>query len=394
MRQNLIALVIALFVTAVFFFIYMDLQPTVDYQQAPLFDGNQYLKIYRHFKNPDSNYQVSYPYHSRLLVPWLASLLPFEKPIPAFHAINLVFSLLSITALFLLWRALKINKLLLFVGFFWLIFHWTGMIRLNLFDPVTVDVALYFFQTLLLVIIWYGRYEALLLLGPLATAQKESFIALLIMLTAISLYRKLRYKMDAPELKWIAGALLLSLITKLLINQLFPPLEVERNVFVVILFHLKEVALDPVRLLRWAVGIFVAFGGPLLLFFLNASKNKWQDWFELKLLLFSLLYLFFGIGAGGDILRILFLGFPFIMTLILIRLNQVNGQLIIISMIVSIPLFKFRAVIPDPVREWKVFVEWYPEYASLQMVLAWLVFGLLCLMVLFFSNRYYSKKKI
>ena len=268
------------------------------------------------------------------------------------------------------------------------------MIRLNIFDPVTVDVALYFFQTLLLVIIWYGRYEALLLLGPLATAQKESFIALLIMLTAISLYRKLRYKMDAPELKWIAGALLLSLITKLLINQLFPPLEVERNVFVVILFHLKEVALDPVRLLRWVVGIFVAFGGPLLLFFLNASKNKWQDRFELKLLLFSLLYLFFGIGAGGDILRILFLGFPFIMTLILIRLNQVNGQLIIISMIVSIPLFKFRAVIPDPVREWMVFVEWYPEYASLQMVLAWLVFGLLCLMVLFFSNRYYSKKKI
>jgi len=65
----------------------------------------------------------------------------------------------------------------------------------------------------------------------------------------------------------------------------------------VILFHLKEVALDPYKLLRWAVGIFVAFGGPLLLFFLNAPKNKWQDWFELKLLIFSLLYLFFGIEA-------------------------------------------------------------------------------------------------
>jgi len=112
------------------------------------------------------------------------------------------------------------------------------------------------------------------------------------------------------------------------------------------------------------------------------------------LVCFSILYLLFGILAGGDILRIIFLGFPFIMTAILQSLQKENMHLILISFVLSLPLFKLRSIIPDPVSDWSNFIEWYPEYASVLMVMIWLAYGVICAVVLFFAKRHYEHRKI
>ena len=356
-----------------FFFFYRDLQPPVDYPQAPLFDGNQYLKIRAFLAGNTESYQVSFPYNGRVLVPFLSLLVPVEDPIAAFEILNLLFTLASLGVIFLLWKDLRLSPLYRFAGFFWLVFHWTGIVRLNLFDPVTVDLPLYLFQALLVLIVLRKKFFWLLGLAPIATAQKESFLVLMMVLSAYGLFY--RRELDKKDLTYIGLALLLSLLVKVGLSRIFPPLEPDRNSLITIAYHLKLLALDPFRILRWIAAIFVAYGGLLLVSLQGVSWKKFNQE-ELLLAGFTAVYFLFGLVAGGDMLRIVFLGFPFVMTLILLRLRDHADNLVIIGLVLSLPLMKLRSVIPDPVNSWEDFAEWYPEYASWQMVLIWLGYGL------------------
>jgi len=171
------------------FFIFQHIQPTISYEKFPLADGNQYSKIYYFFKKEANQQQVSFPFHSRIFVPFLASLFAGNKIIANFQAVNFIFTILSVLSIYLLWRKLKISKTLIAIGFFWLLFHWVGIIRLNQLDPITVDVPLYFFQTLLFLFIMERKYLLIILLSPIATLQKESFIVLILILLLYSIYQ-------------------------------------------------------------------------------------------------------------------------------------------------------------------------------------------------------------
>jgi len=252
-----------LLITIAAFVFYEQIQPHVDYPQAPLFDGNQYLIIVDYLAGADSSYEVSFPYNSRILVPFLAHQLPFDDIITSFKVVNLLFSLSSLIALFFLWRHYEFTPVIMFAGFFWLVFHWTGIIRLNIFDPVTVDLPLYLFQTLLLLIFIRKKFFWLIVLAPLATAQKESFLALMMVLAGYALFH--HRKMQKTDLIWIGTALFLSLIIKAGLTRIFPPLEEDRNSFITVAYHLKLVVMDPFRVVRWIAAIFVAFGGFLVL---------------------------------------------------------------------------------------------------------------------------------
>ncbi len=388
-KTSFAALGTILILTIVAYEIYERIQPTVDYPNAPLFDGNQYLKITAFLQGSDSVYEVSFPYNTRVLVPALVLLMPFDDVIMSFKALNLLFSLASLVALFFLWRDFGLSPLLMFSGFFWLLFHWTGLIRLNLFDPVNVDLPLYFFQALLCLIVIHGRFYWLLILAPLAVAQKESFIAIMIILAGFSFYHRKEY--EKMDLIWIGLTLFISILVKFGMNQVFPQLEAGRSGFTTVAYHLKLVALDPFRIARWIAAIFVAFGGVLILN-LRRTKKFSLDRQHSLLGLFSLTYLVFGILAGGDMLRIVFLGFPFIMTLLLSGIRKESENLVIIAVVLSLPLMKLRSTIPDPVNSWTEFVEWYPEYASWQMVLIWLGYAVVMYLVTLAWRKYEPRK--
>ena len=305
-------------VCVVLFIAYSALQPVVNYAEAPLFDGNAYLAIYDFLKGNATEYEVAFPFHSRVLVPWLATSVPVANPLVAFQYVNLFFMVLAVLLLYRLWYRLALAPYLVVLGMCWLLLHWTGLVRLNVFDPITVDVPLYAFQALFLLIVYHRKWLHLLWLGPLATVHKESFPALLVLLLCFAAgYWWLKKDRHTYNIGMITLALVLSVVAKYVANAYFVPATPGHSSVVTVAWHLREVWYDPFRLVRWLAAIFVAYGAMLWLPLALVKQKPDIEPFTVLLALFSLLYFFFGIAAGGDMLRIVFLGFPFVFTLIL-----------------------------------------------------------------------------
>ncbi|MDJ1501067.1 hypothetical protein [Xanthocytophaga agilis] len=381
---------VILFITSATFVFYYFHQPIASYTKAPLMDGNQYIKIYYYLTGKVQNYEVAFPFHSRIAIPWLASLLPVATPVIAFQIVNLIFSLSSVCILTYYWQKITIRPYLIRWGIFWLLFHWTGLIRLNAYDPITVDVPLYFFQTLLLLLLYNRNWIHLWWLAPLATIQKESFPALLIVLVIYGiLYNKSTHSKTFPT-PIIAGSLFISLILKCVIEQSFPP-STPGNPVITILYFIKQSLIDPFRIIRWLTGVWVAFGGIVWLAIWQwwkdgnwhyIQKSVWQRKYSLPLFrdfhtdllfLFSVTYLGLSLLAGGDFTRIVFLGYPFIMTYLFVLLKNTNPKLSFVILLLSLPLMHLHLFIPDQGLYWTQFVEWYPEFAPSSTV--WLMFG-------------------
>jgi len=81
----------------------------MNYQLNPLADGNEYQKIYEHFRGDYPDYQVRFGIHNRVTVPFLASLLPGENTVQNFFIVNTIFALMSLAALFYLMQSFGIS---------------------------------------------------------------------------------------------------------------------------------------------------------------------------------------------------------------------------------------------------------------------------------------------
>jgi len=380
-KTHYLLLLLIIIAVALFLF-YLKLQPQLSHTYSSLFDANKYLKVYNFFKGEKILYEVPFPVNSRILVPWLASWLPFEDPTKCFLIINFIGIILSIITIYLLWTSLGVSQEFIFTGFFWLLVHWVGIIRLNIFDPITVDVYLYLFQTLLLLVLIKKQFFWLLLLAPVATLQKESFIGLMIVSTLAGIYLFRKSQLNARDLIILTLALILSIVTKELANYFFPPLEDRKNSLIIILFHTRETIMNPFRLVRWLIGVFTAFGPMLILAVWYKTSKKDILKGNLFIAILSLTYLGLSLLGGGDFARLAFLGFPFIMTWIMTSLGNIRVFLFRIAFIMGLPLMKLFRNIPDPaLAGWDRFYNFYPEFANPIIVLLWLGYGFLCVLV-------------
>lgn len=375
-------LFIVLIISIGLFFLYLKIQPHLTYSFSDLFDGSKYIKVYNYFAHITDEYDVIFPINTRILVPFVSSLFPSDDPIRNFNSFNLVFIILSILALYILWRNLKISSGYIMTGFFWLLIHWVGIIRHNIFDPITVDVPLYLFQTILLIILLKRQYFWLILLGPLATIQKESFPALLIVGLLVSLYEDYRGKSNYRSSMIIGLSLVLSLAAKTIVAYYFPPSDPGKNSIIVIIFHMKETLVNPLRFLRWIVAVFTAYGPLLILAIWTGIKSRTIFKGNRHIIFLSLTYLFLSHLAGGDMTRIVFLGFPFIMTWVLIKLQNTGGFMFKAAFIAGIPLLKVLGTMSDPaVFGWDRFYNWFPGYANPIIIYLWLAYLVLCLVM-------------
>ncbi len=385
-------LFIVLIIAIALFFLYLRIQPHLTYSFSVLFDGSKYIKVYNYFAHITDEYEVIFPINTRILVPYLSSLLPFNDPINNFNTFNLIFIILSILPIYTLWRNFNISSGHMMTGFFWLLIHWVGIIRHNIFDPITVDVPLYFFQAMLLIIILQRRYLWLILLGPLATIQKESFLPLLIIVLMVALYEDYKGKMGYKPSMIIALALILSIAAKSTVAYCFPPSDPGKNSIMVILFHMKETLINPFRFIRWIVAVFTAYGPLLILAFWVGIKSKTLIRGNRYIIFLSLAYLFLSHFGGGDMTRIAFLGFPFIMTWILLKLENTGGFMFKAAFIAGIPLLKILGTLSDPaVHGWDKFYNWFPGYANPIIIFLWLAYIILCLAMFRIIERKLAK---
>jgi hypothetical protein len=372
--------------TIAVFILYFFIQPVLTYSACRLCDGNQYLQMYNYFAGNISSYEVGFPYYSRIFVPLLASLLPLNDAIQNFMLVNMIFSIASVSAIYFLWKKLDIPLYLNLIGLFWLLFHWTGLIRLNMLDPLTVDVPTYFIQTLFILIFINKKFKWLWLLAPVAVFQKESVNALIIILLVYSFFHNKMYEEKIPWMD-ILIALILSIGVKFFFTVFYPPMEAtDKNAFSTVLINTFAIIQDPFKIIRWIVAAFTAFGGMLLLSLINVRRYIPGATMNF-LSLMSLTYLALGIIAGGDMTRIIFLGFPFIMTWILIMLKEESLINIAVAFMLSISLIRISGVIPDPGKDFNIFASWYPEYSDMSVVAGWGLYMIFCFLVLYYLNK-------
>jgi len=394
MRIKRYWLYIFLTVTLVSFYGYQQIQAPISYDFAPQFDGNDYEQLYLYLSSDTEveKISLSHPFSQRIMVPFLASLINSGSIIKDFQYVNLVFTLLAVWITFLLWRHLGFELKWFVAGFTWLLLHWTGLIRLNAFDPITVDVPIYLFQALFLWLILKRKFVHLVWLAPLATVQKESFIALMIVLLIYSLWHNKKTDEGYYDISFIVAALVLSVMVNSLVNAQLTPTEEVKSSFVMLAYHAKKALLNPFEIVRWITAMAMAFGPALFLAFRHYGKTYRYDNTRNLLLIFSLTYLGFGILAGGDMTRIIYLGFPFIATWIIFELRDLKSTQVTLIGLLSIPLMVLYQNIPDPAFNWDLWQNWYPEFAPTSTTL--MVLGYVVLVWLILEISFGKKFKI
>jgi hypothetical protein len=184
----------------------------------------------------------------------------------------------------------------------------------------------------------------------------------------------------------------LSVAAKSIVAYYFPPADPGKNSIIVILFHMKETLVNPFRFIRWIVSVFTAYGPLLILAFWAGVKSKTLTLGNRYIIFLSLTYLFLSHFAGGDMTRIAFLGFPFIMTWILIKLENTGGFMFKAAFIAGIPLLKILGTLSDPaVQGWDKFYNWFPGYANPIIIYLWLVYIMLCIVMFRVIDRKLAK---
>lgn len=388
LKDNKILQVLSIsFITIIIYVYYFQTQNPLTYSFSSLFDGVQYLKSYRFFNGETSGYSVSFPYHSRIMMPFLASWMPYDA-MNSFNYLNFLFILAGVLIMYFCWEQLGFPFYLSLAGILWLSVHWAGMIRYNLFDPVTVDVPLYLFQAVFLLAVIKNKPWVMLITAAISVLDKESIIPLVAVMFMYYAYEWIRKRNSPKNLVFFTAALLLTIAVKSILNHYFPYPEQGRGSVITLLFHVRETLLHPFRIIHWLAGLSVAFGPWLALYILVKMKYKNFLQEEVIPLILSFTILIISFLGGGDFTRLIFLGFPFIMTLFFYTLKDLNPRLIYLALLVGLPVTRFWESIPDPaIKGWWAFYNWHPEFAMPVITWMWVAYFFMAAAALYFAMR-------
>lgn len=364
--------------TLTVYLLYSYLQPTYSYHLLDSrYDALKYANAYTYFKGGTADYHLSFPFNTRILMPWLAAKLPFNDLKTDFIWLNGLFIVLTVGVLSFVWQRLHIRLSLILIGLFWVLFHWKGLIRMYLPDPVTADVGEYLWLALFLAFLFlykeensnrsrYFKASALIVTAVLGTLQKESFIAV-IGLTAfwgefcVWLVRTSTKASGTPTgegMKIDAFSmtnnrlLLLGFVFAVSAHYLtycfFPASTSDwRNSSLISLFRgVKRYGLQPELFLRLPISWLLAYG-TFWLSLLSTPKPSPLTAHSSLLAPYFLLWLFLSVFGGGDTTRILFNGMPFVLTFLLLRLNQQPNWVGWYLLITSLPLMRLNELEPD-----------------------------------------------
>jgi len=353
--------VIWLLITIALWLFFFNFHIPLDYENCPKCDRHEYKKLYDYFEY-GSVEQIKFPYFIRPAVPFLAAMLPAADMAFSFHLVNLIFALLSVFFIWKLWRYLNFPPVLLTLGFAWLLLHWSGIIRYNLMDFITVDVPVYFFEALVLWLFFKKKLKWFFLLTPLTLLVKESFTPVMMVLIAIQIFQNRKVGGFHS-----AKPLIFSLIIGIMVQKAYlwwMPTQLDSPTSVMTLFwHLRWAVEDPTRLIRWFAAFGCAYGVLPVAMVLRLRWNDFKNEVQLTLCLLTLVFMFLGLSAGSDMTRIMFLGFPFMMTCFLVFLNEERWPVILGTTLLSIP---FMRLYPFCVHS-----KWSVDYAPNAYVYEW-----------------------
>jgi hypothetical protein len=421
MFQQSRILFISVILAAVVYGCYAYIQPVYTYPKTdPRLDAHQYAAMYDYFAGNRTDYTAKAPFNTRILVPYLAAKLPFTDKIQAFRVLNGVFMVLTVLMLVLLWLRLKIRTPLIFLALFWVLFHWKGLVRMYLPDPVTGDVAGYFLLSLLLY--WVvvipdlqlgiqklriSNPTHLIILSAICVLQKESFLIVFGVMFLVELlplsraaYRPAFFpcqeeRENLTESKSGRGMLLIfglmtfiAIVIYLIISYLYPSSVIGwRNIPFVTVFrvayrYVQNPAIIPTIFTSWllAYGLFVDE--------LRMIKSRSLHISHVSFL--TLTWFLLSIFGGGDTSRIAFNGMPIVLTFILLQLNKKPNWAAYFLTAASIPLMRLNRLEPDLGLHKSQTYDWCVECWTWADVWPWWVYVAIILAIYHYFLRRFA----
>lgn len=331
------------------FWFYSHLQDHISFEAEPLLDAHQYLRSYFFFNNEFTTYQVDFPFHTRIAIPFLASIVPSDDVIFNFKLIHFILLFFSIIITQKCFQDYKVSFLYRIMYWLWLFFHWVGPLRYGMHEPIQVDSACFLFASTLLLVI-KDKIKWLLLIIPISVLFKENLIPIAFILGCYYFIFNRRGKA-----LYLLSTVVMSLAMLYLIQHFFPMShENWRNHgLLTIIRILKMISLNPLIIIRWIAACFV--GCSILLIQKEYKKS------DLRLPEFWIFIgsLILGLIAGGDHSRILFSYSLFIW--IYLAKSPITTNTIV-AFLLSIPLINLFSTIPD-VNETD-YNSWFPAYTN------------------------------
>ena len=354
-------------IICIYFFI---IQPPNNFAGNEKADANEYLKIYEYFQGERDWTNIRFGIHNRVAIPFLASTLPWNDAVINFFVLNSILVILSVLALYyvLLHFNIKSNQILLILIFFSL--HYVGPFRQNAVGPVNVDMAVYLFESVFLLLLLKRNYLWLIILTPLAVSSKELILALIIVIFLYGIFLRIISRDKSLSIPGLAGMLVIGLFTKWILNEYFPSTSPERNSILVMAFHLREIILNPDHLWRWILSLFAAFGGFLFLLVRKHQLKKINFDDRVIIHVLSLSVLALSILGGMDYTRLIFLGFPYIIISIFL-FTKPQTVTVLFSFFISLIISRFWVAMPIISTDMSLYNAWMPEWANNHYLLAW-----------------------
>ena len=372
-------------------------------------DAHQYIKQYNYFKGITPNYEVRFPFNTRILSAWLASKFPFSSVENNFRAMNGIIIILTFSILVYFWKQLQIRTSLIFCGLFFLLFHWKGPIRMYLPDPANGDVLGYLISSLWLVLLNIKYKDVIfsfskilnfrevsinvlfLLLAILGIMQKESFL-LIVLITLFFNFQPNRLSLATLFMATLTFIPLI--LTPLILSHFFPASNPDwwNNPVISLARGVQRYALNPALFLRLPVSWLFTFGGFLIL---NLEFTNLKKPYTIHLTSYiihftsyiTITWFLLSVFAGGDTSRILMTAFPFIFTYLLLKLNNKPIWVEYFALIISLPFMRLFELEPDLGKFPQFSHRWCVECWSISESWGYLVYASVVFVIYFYLIR-------
>jgi hypothetical protein len=357
------------------YLVYFILQTQVDYSSDTLYDGKQYIKIVNYFSNYSTNYNVDFPFNSRIGVPYLVSL--FANTITGFLIINAVslFAFLIILSYFLT-NYIKATFAQLTGVLLWVSLHFAGPLRYYIHDPMSIDLPSMVFEGLVVLSFLKQKTIFLVCAAICGIFIKESMIPLLAILI-ISSFLFQQKKLLKPLLL----TLLLTIIIKTIIGFQFPMVisNWKYNSVITLLFKLKFIVQNPIEFFQWATSLLFVCGVFLLRFKLPKNLSSQQK----TIFLIAVYGLIISLLGGEDYARLLFTSSIFIFSMLIYFIQKTDTKITLYLILGSFPFIRITAILPRN-NSYLTF----PEYFDVNTCLVWLGYLLLATII----HKYYQRR--
>jgi hypothetical protein len=377
-------------------------QPAVTLNGGLGWDGLHYAAMYSYFKSGVYDPVVPvFPYSQRVALPWLAAQLPVPA-VQSFLLLHAIFWSTTMVLFAICCRAcFKVSAMGVHFAVLWLQILWISIPRGTSAYAFTIDsAALFFMQAWILLL--SPRWRWLLPVCAFTGVLFKETILLLVLLSVLALLvlwsvPRLRRCVPAdlshlrrPACLALLAAVIAAGIGKWFAAGLLPHVRAESEWST--LWHWIQIrAEDPTQVLRYVAAAFAAYGGFALLLpaTLGGPAKRPRPWTFTFAAALGPLYLAICFIAGSDLTKFAFMGFPFVLPVLLTRFDDVVPAFAVLSLVLGLPAAHAFSQIPDivpgheiPHQDLEGVYSWMMEYAHITIVGSWMAWWMASVLAL------------